>query len=107
MPFTYGGHSWMAGKKGEQSPSWKGGRNKTGGGYIFINCPNNPQAIGHGVISEHRLIAQRMLGRLIEKNEVVHHKNGNKLDNREENLQVMSRSEHEILHQKRWKGIKK
>ena len=45
-------------------------------------------------IGEHRLVMQDYLQRTLEPWEVVHHKNGNRLDNRPENLMVCSQSEH-------------
>ena len=46
----------------------------------------------------HRLIMEEHIGRRLKRKEVVHHKNGNKQDNRLENLEVMSLSDHSRMH---------
>lgn len=47
---------------------------------------------------EHRVVMENLLGRKLDEDEVVHHINENKQDNRIENLQIMSRSEHTHDH---------
>ena len=49
-------------------------------------------------VKEHRMIMEQHLGREITKDEVVHHKNRIKTDNRIENLMVMTNSEHVKYH---------
>lgn len=49
-------------------------------------------------ILEHRLVYQRFLGRILRRNEVVHHKDGDGRNNHMRNLELMSLSEHSKLH---------
>ena len=56
-------------------------------------------------IDEHRLVMEQYLGRKLRPDEVVHHKNGNKRDNRIENLEIMTLSEHTRMHNKGRKSI--
>jgi hypothetical protein len=47
---------------------------------------------------EHRLIVEASIGRLLTADEQVHHINGDKLDNRLENLLIVGPSEHQTYH---------
>lgn len=63
-------------------------------GYL-IDCSDRKHKI-----QVHRKVMEDYLGRKLTKDEIVHHKNGNKLDNRIENLEILSRKEHINLHRK-------
>lgn len=69
------------------------------GDYDYALVPEHPFATKLGYVFMHRVVMENHLGRLLNKNEVVHHKNENKKDNRIENLQVMTLEEHSEYHQ--------
>ena len=69
--------------------TWGGGR-----GYIRKRVLGHPSADCYGFVLEHRLVVEEKLGRYLEKNEIVHHKNGIRDDNRLSNLEVLTRKTH-------------
>lgn len=82
MPYLY--------QKGKNHPHWKGGRLRHSAGYIFIYCPEHPNASQDGYVLEHRLIMEKNIGRYLTKEEKVHHINKKTSDNRIENLVLFS-----------------
>lgn len=78
---------FMKQRRGENHPKWKGGFFNTEG-YRLIMAPDHPNAHKSGYMFEHRLVMEKHLGRLLEKHETVHHKNGKRDDNRLSNLEL-------------------
>lgn len=79
-----------------------GGRYISAQGYVMIRIErrwrNGQSASTHPYNAEHRIVMEEHLGRRLEPWEHVHHVNGDKADNRLENLQLLTNSEHQRLH---------
>lgn len=68
------------------------------GDYLYAIVRNHPNRTKNNYVLVHRVLMENHLGRLLNANEVVHHINGNKKDNRIENLELLTASSHTRLH---------
>ena len=78
-----GGGRWGARKSGS-GKEWHEAPN----GYIVRYEPTNPNHSPNGQVYQHRHVMSQIIGRPLRKGENVHHKNGNRKDNRPENLEL-------------------
>ena len=85
----------------ENHPRWKNGIT-THDGYVAVTIDKSdtyyPMVDRSGYVKRSRLVMAQHLGRCLLPSEQVHHLNGDITDDRIENLQVLSRSEHMKLH---------
>lgn len=101
-------------KKNWDKTSWQrvvdhvnkfGNSNFTGGvgittdGYLWILVKN--RGYQHNQIKLHRYLMEIKLGRPLLSTEIVHHKNHDKLDNNIDNLEIVTRAEHNRIHFKK------
>jgi len=89
------GRNFPPPKYGPENPAWKGGATyfRKHGNYKpikYVRCPQEflSMARKDGYVMEHRLIIAMAIGRPLTRVEVVHHRNHDPQDNRQENLEL-------------------
>lgn len=92
MPFQKGNK--LGQKFGAKEKHW----NYKGGYKYFVSGSGKKQyrriKIGDKYVAEHRYNMEIRLKRKLLKTEIVHHKDGNGLNNAIENLEILSQTEH-------------
>lgn len=77
---------------------WNISKTIESGKYVFAVVKEHPNCLKHGRVLFHRVVMENFLGRLLTKDEVVHHIDGDTHNNALNNLQLMDRIEHIELH---------
>jgi hypothetical protein len=88
-------------QKGEYPHMWNGGEYVTHNGYVVKLMPDHPDCNNDGYIYKHRWIMEQKIGRRILPSEDVHHIDGNKQNNSESNLELLSKSHHGYVSAKK------
>ena len=90
-------------KKGENHSSWKGGSYISYDGYRMVYVPNPREEVKSNwehYRKEHVLVMERYLGRKVRVDEIIHHIDGDKLNNSIDNLDIMRKiKKHRQIHQ--------
>lgn len=90
---------WKGKRMGSNHWNWRGGIYISTWGYIYIYQPNHPFADNRRCVRRSHLTMEKIIGRYIQRGEIVHHINKIRDDDRPENLQLFSnQSEHRKFH---------
>jgi len=85
-------------RSGEKHPDWKGGVTISKG-YRYIYAPDHPNKGRGNYVLEHRLVMEQKLGRYLDQSEVVHHVDGNRMNNSIENLVLFQTNAKHLKHE--------
>ncbi len=85
-------------RRGNKNPKWKGGKTSDSNGRILLYLPEHPNANGWGYVYRYRVKMEKKIGRILNSDEDVHHKNEDETDDRISNLKLLPRKKHRSLH---------
>lgn len=88
---------WTKPQVGQRNPNFNGGKYVDDKGYIRVLNPEHPFS-NAGYVYEHRLVAEKYLGRYLQPWETIHHINEIKTDNRWDNFYLTTAPEHSSIH---------
>jgi len=102
MGNTYGFKKGSKMNVGEGNPMWKGGVIYRQG-YKFIKDRKHRFANGKGYVRNSLIVMEKKLGRSLKKGEIIHHINGNKLDDKPENLYLFKNNAYHTSYERNLK----
>lgn len=82
----------------EGHPNWNGGIYLCKG-YRYVRADDHPNRTKNGYVAEHRLVMEAKLGRFLARHEVVHHIDGNPLNNHPDNLMAFQSNPEHLRHE--------
>lgn len=92
---------------GARNPNWRGGRSIASSGYVLVRVGvGHPLADVRGYAYEHRLVAEKKIGRPLRDDEHVHHVDHDKTNNDPSNLDVVTIAEHRARHRRSGKRLR-
>lgn len=84
--------------RGKNNGRWNGGKLLSSHGYVLVRVGSaHPLCVGNQYAYEHHLVWVTANG-AIPAGCVIHHKNGDRTDNRLENLECLTSAEHQKYH---------
>ena len=94
------GHRSRVQPRGNKSHAWKGGIISIKGRIAVYN-PDHPCATALGYVLRYRLIAENVIGKLLPRSAVIHHIDGVKDNDQNNNLLICENDAyHRLIHQR-------
>lgn len=92
--------------RGSAHPKWNNGYITAKAGYLLVYIPDHHRSDKNGYVMEHVVIAENAVRRPLKRPIVVHHVNGERSDNRPENLVICENQQYHFLLHIRERALK-